>query len=177
LCLGVLVHGDSSGYEIKKAFEEGALGHIQDASFSAIYPALARLHDEGLVTAKAIEQDGRPAKKVYSITPKGRMAFIDALIVPAEPDRLRSDFLFQMMFAQLLPARQVEAVIDARLADYAAKLAHMEDGCGHALMLTAGQRFVHGFGLAIYRAAQSYIEEHKHELLRESLLSERAVAE
>ncbi len=43
LCLAVLVRGDATGYEIRKAFEREVLGHIQDASFSAIYPALKRL--------------------------------------------------------------------------------------------------------------------------------------
>ncbi len=36
LCLGALSRGDASGYEIKKAFEEGPLSHIHEASFGAI---------------------------------------------------------------------------------------------------------------------------------------------
>ena len=47
LCLGALSRGDASGYEIKKAFEEGPLSHIHEASFGAIYPALTRLDEQG----------------------------------------------------------------------------------------------------------------------------------
>ncbi|MCZ6511637.1 MAG: PadR family transcriptional regulator, partial [Alphaproteobacteria bacterium] len=43
LCLGVLTHGDASGYEIKKALEDGPFGHIQEIGFGSIYPALAKL--------------------------------------------------------------------------------------------------------------------------------------
>jgi hypothetical protein len=40
LCLAVLSMGDASGYEIKKLLE-GPFRHIHEASFGAIYPALA----------------------------------------------------------------------------------------------------------------------------------------
>ena len=168
LCLGVLLHGDATGYQIRKAFADGALGHIQDAGFGSIYPALGRLKTDGLVTATSVTQARRPAKKIYSITAKGRLAFLDALMGPAEPDRLRSDFLYLMMHAQLLPARGVEALFDTRQGEYARKIAGMES-CGDGAHQTAGQRFVHGFGLAIYRAAHAYIEDHRHEVLHESL--------
>ncbi len=175
LCLAVLVRGDATGYEIRKTFERGVLGHIQVASFSAIYPALKHLKQRGLVTLTGVAQVGRPAKKIYSITPSGRMALVDALMSPLEPDRLRSDFLFHMLFVQLLPAQRLEALIEARLRQLRQIIADMEayaDGTH-----TAGDRFVHGFGLAIYRAAERHIEQHKLELLRESLLAEQGVAE
>ena len=168
LCLGVLVDGDASGYEIRKAFEEGALGHIQDAGFGSIYPALNKLNTDGLVTVRSFAQDGRPAKKVYSITDKGRLAFLDALMGPPAPDRLRSDFLFLMMHAPLLPPRQVEAMLDRRQGEYARKIEKMEE-CDGTGQRSVGHRFVHGFGLAIYRAAHDYIDAHCHEVVSESL--------
>ncbi len=67
-----------------------------------------------------------------------------------------------------LPARQVEALLDSRQGIYARKIAHM-DACGDTSRWTEGQRFVRGFGQAIYQAAHAYIEEHRHEVLRESL--------
>jgi DNA-binding PadR family transcriptional regulator len=48
LCLGILSIGEATGYEIKKALEEGPFGHVLEASFGAIYPALGRLTEEGL---------------------------------------------------------------------------------------------------------------------------------
>ena len=49
ICLAVLCQGDTTGYEIKKAFEEGPFSFFQDVSFGSIYPALTRALDEGLV--------------------------------------------------------------------------------------------------------------------------------
>ncbi len=175
LCLAVLVRGDATGYEIRKAFERGVLGHIQDASFSAIYPALKRLKQQGLVTRTGVAQVGRPAKRIYSITPVGRMALVDALMAEPERDRLRSDFLFQMLFAQLLPAHRLETIIEERL-EYLRQ--HIDNIERHMSEPGAtSDRFVHGFGLALSRAAEAYIEEHKLPLLRESLLAERGAAE
>ena len=77
LCLAVLFQGEATGYEIKKAFEEGPFAHFQRASFGSIYPSLSRLLAEGLAEAEAHEQDGRPDKKVYRLTAAGREAFDD----------------------------------------------------------------------------------------------------
>ena len=70
LCLGVLTEGNKSGYEIKRCFEE-AFSHFFVAGFGSIYPALAELSRAGLVTCENVEQEGRPDKKVYSLTPAG----------------------------------------------------------------------------------------------------------
>ena len=174
LCLAVLVRGDATGYEIRKAIERGVLGHIQDASFSAIYPALKRLKQQDLVTRTGVAQMGRPAKRIYSITPLGRMALADALMAEPEPDRLRSDFLFQMLFAQLLPAHRLETIIEERL-EYLRQ--HIDKIERMSKPGDTSDRFVHGFGLALCRAAEAYIEEHKLPLLRESLMAERGAAE
>ena len=176
LCLAVLSHGDRSGYEIKKTFEEGPFSHIQEIGFSSIYPALARLLEDGLVTVTAHAQEGRPDKKVYRLTPKGRMALLDALDAPTGPDRLRSDFTFRMLFAHLLEPRTIEALIDERLAELGAKIAQIE-----AYLATAdtdpGRAFVSGYGLAVYRAMADYLEEHRYALVGASLIRTASVAE
>ena len=73
LCLGVLTEGDKTGYEIKQRFEE-AFSHFFGAGFGSIYPALAELSRQGLVTCQSVEQDKRPDKKVYSLTAAGQSA-------------------------------------------------------------------------------------------------------
>src|SRR3546814_665287 len=52
LCLGVLSRGAASGYEIKKAFEEGPFSHFHQASFGSIYPTLNALSADGLVAVR-----------------------------------------------------------------------------------------------------------------------------
>lgn len=176
LCLGVLTRADASGYEIKKAFENGPFGHIQEIGFGSIYPALAQLLKDNLVTVTQFAQIGRPDKKVYSLTSSGRLFLLDALDEPTEPDKVRSDFLFHMMFAHLLSPSNLEGMIDERMAVLTAAIGnlekHADEGFPHA-----SEAFINGHALAIYRAMADYIEEHRYELVGASFLPERAVAE
>ena len=103
LCLGMLTRGEASGYEIRKAFEDGPFHHFFDVGYGSIYPALGRLDDAGLVSCRAEAQDKRPDKKVYSITPDGQQAFVEGLMEPPAADKLRSEFLFLLFFAGMLP--------------------------------------------------------------------------
>ena len=176
LCLGVLTHGDASGYEIKKAFEDGPFGHIQEIGFGSIYPALAQLLKDNMLTVTQYAQEGRPDKKVYRLTAAGRLSLLDALDEPTEADKVRSDFLFRMMFAHLLSPSALEAMIDERMTVLTTAIEHLEqcedDGFDHA-----SEAFINGYALSIYRAMADYIEEHRYQLVGASLLPERAVAE
>ena len=87
ICLGLLSAEDRSGYEIKKLLEEGPLGHFVEASFGSIYPALTKMTEDGLVEFRTEAQEGRPDKKTYSITERGREVFRTALEGALSPDR------------------------------------------------------------------------------------------
>ncbi|MDH3738386.1 MAG: PadR family transcriptional regulator [Alphaproteobacteria bacterium] len=176
LCLGVLTHGDASGYEIKKAFEDGPFGHIQEIGFGSIYPALAQLLKDNLVTVTQYTQEGRPDKKVYSLTAAGRLFLLDALEEPTEPDKVRSDFLFRMMFAHLRSPGDLEAMIDERMAVLNSAIQELEK-CVDDTFAPASEAFINGYALAIYRAMADYIEENRYHLVGAALLPERAVAE
>lgn len=176
LCLGVLTRGDASGYEIKKAFEDGPFGHIQEIGFGSIYPALAQLLKDGLVSVTRFAQEGRPDKKVYSLTATGRLALLDALDEPTEADKVRSDFLFRMMFAHLLSPSVLEAMIDERTAILKSSIERLER-FAETGPADSSEAFINGYALAIYRAMLDYIEDHRYQLVGASLLPERAVAE
>ncbi len=159
LCLAVLANGDASGYEIKKALEQAPFSHFQDTGFGSIYPALGKLTDDGLVRCTAMAQEKRPDKKVYAVTESGRRALINALMEPPAPDRYRSDFLFVLLQGHLLPPEHLLAIVDQRIAHYEERITHME--CCALEHRPLGQQMVHGFGLALYRAASSYLRQHR----------------
>jgi DNA-binding PadR family transcriptional regulator len=175
LCLGALSRGDASGYEIKKAFEEGPLGHIHEASFGAIYPALTELERRGLVTGREMAQEKRPDKKVYALTKDGLQALHQALLTPPARDKTRSDFLFILFLGHLVEGSQLTELIDSRIAWYQGCLSRME-----ACDLSAappGEVFVHGLGLAVYSAARDYLVAHRAGLLDAVAERDRLVAE
>src|ERR1700754_4773090 len=92
ICLAILAHGEASGYDLKKHWEDGPFFHLGGASFGSIYPALARLEQEGLVASREETQPGKPPRRVYALTQAGSKAFLDEMSVTPERDVFRSHF-------------------------------------------------------------------------------------
>lgn len=163
VCLGVLTLGDATGYEIRKMFEEGPFQYFTDAGFGSIYPALKTLHEAGHVTLREEAQESRPDKKVYSITPAGRDAFVSAISRVPGPDKFRSDLLLALFFEHFLPRPLIAEAIDTHVAWYRARLERMQscDRSGWG----AGPVFVNHFGQAVYGAAVKFLEENRDALV------------
>ncbi len=160
ICLGILTRGDATGYEIKKLFDDDGYQHFVEASFGSIYPALSRLTDEGLVLVREEAQEKRPDRKVYSITSKGRSAFVGALLKPLPEDKHRSPFVFAMLFSHLLPQSHVSALLDTYIGQVEGKLGQLTDQTSG----TPGERFVTGFGRAVYDAILTFLHAHRAEI-------------
>ncbi len=169
LCLAVLKRSEASGYEIKKALEEPPFGAFQEASFGSIYPALAKMSEEGLVTVREEEQSGKPDKKVYAITEKGADFLLSELLAPPPPDKLKSDFLFQLFHADLLPEPFLLRILDEQIARYSQRIEMMETCIEEARAESRGRGMAHGFGLTLYRAARDYLQARRAEIANEGL--------
>lgn len=166
LCLGVLTERDLTGYEIKRHFEE-AFSHFFVAGYGSIYPALAVLTKQGLVSCTSVLQEKRPDKKVYSLTSKGRQALIEELLATPPRHKVRSEFLVLMVFAHLLPAAKVAEIADLMIAQWDELLLSIddcmtkEDG-----ELAPGKQFAVGYGRAVTAAAKSYVAANKDQLIK-----------
>jgi DNA-binding PadR family transcriptional regulator len=167
LCLGALTCGDASGYEIKKMFEEGPFAYFHQVSFGSIYPALAKLCDKQLISMREETQDGRPDKKVYSLTDKGRAALKKALRKTPADDKLRSEVMVMFFLEEFLEADHLRDVFNQQLEYYRALLEKVEglDDSG----IPPKRLFVRGLGRTFYRTMVAYMEEHGHMLLDENL--------
>ena len=159
ICLGILGFGEATGYEIKKMSVDGPFSHFIDASYGSIYPALVRLTEEGLVSCREEQQSGKPDRKVYSITEKGRAALLEALREPPAPDKFRSEFLFLMTCAGQLSRERVARAVDERIALHDAEIARLEEA--HECCGALASRFVIGYGLALHAAARRYLAEQR----------------
>jgi PadR family transcriptional regulator AphA len=163
ICLAILHDGDSTGYEIRKLSVEGEYAYFIDASFGSIYPALARLEAEGLVTSHVEQQAGKPAKKIYSITESGRRTFIGSLFEKLGEDEFRSEFLLFARFAAELPASLVETRLKERLT--------VLDDCLGDLDALAREHnhpadaWVISYGRTCMASARDYIDAHMGELV------------
>ncbi|MFZ5608554.1 MAG: PadR family transcriptional regulator [Pseudomonadota bacterium] len=163
LCLGILALGDATGYEIKKLVADGAFSFFSEASYGSIYPALARLMEEGLVTCREESQDGKPDKKVYSLTPKGRAELTHALERDPGPDRQRSEFLAALLFAEAVSPERVAELIDDRIDHHRDRIQALEEMARSEL--TPAGEFVLGYGLSVQRAALDYLEKNRARLM------------
>src|SRR5471032_1384739 len=162
ICLGILTRGPATGYEIKKLFEDDGYQHFVEASFGSIYPALNRLTEEGYVSVRSESQEKRPDRKVYSITQAGRTAFIASLLKPLPEDRHRSPFVFAMLFADLLPAERVASMLEGYIHQVETKITQLNEARPEPQ--TAGERFVAGFGRAVYVAMLDFLHSHRAEV-------------
>ena len=164
LCLSILYEGDATGYDIRQACVEGECAYFIEASFGSIYPALAKLEAEKLVTSRTEQQTGKPAKKIYSITDAGRAAFADELSGPLGPDVFRSPFLLFARFAHILPADLVEARADEFLQKLVDNQKKLEDVAAQPSS-NAGDTWVINYGRAIMELAERHMRSHMHELI------------
>jgi len=163
LCLGILAHEDASGYEIKKAVEDGMFAHFIDASYGSIYPALTQMLADGHASVREEAHPGKPPKKVYSITAAGRAALRKALHVTPKQDKFKSEFLFQALFKNDLKPEHMAEVFEEQMAYLHRELAQIEE-CRQQAEPGSGHMFVNGYGQAVVRAAIDYMEKARGEL-------------
>ncbi len=123
IILGLLGAHPMSGYDIKRAFDR-SLATYWNAGNSQIYTTLKTLAARRLVSSEIIQQEGRPNRRVYSLTPEGRVA-LDAWLAEPVPSRFTKDeFLTRLFFCgqtsdaiALRHLEEHEEALHAQLAD------------------------------------------------------------
>ena len=178
VCLGMLTDGPASGYDMKKCFES-SFGHFFPAGYGSIYPALATLARNGMVEFENVLQSGKPDRKVYSITEKGRKELMKGLINPNATHRIRSEFLAVLWFAHLMNAEQIDEMIDRKLVEIDAFLKLIDEfpDC-NSDSAPKGARFVAGFGRHMATQFREYIENNRALLVEDETIEtgQRAAA-
>jgi DNA-binding PadR family transcriptional regulator len=113
--LGLLEMEPMSGYDLGLSIR-ASVGHIWNESYGQIYPNLKKLAASGFVTSKAERQKGKPDRRIYSITKKGRDRLTKWLAVPPQPEIARNELLLKLFFgAQAAPGlliRFVELMVE-----------------------------------------------------------------
>ena len=69
--LGLLKRQPAHGYELLRSVRTQHMSEYMHVAPSGLYKALARLEDQGCVTARAEREGNRPERQTYSITRKG----------------------------------------------------------------------------------------------------------
>lgn len=164
LCLSILYEEDATGYDIRRMCTDGECAYFVEASYGSIYPALAKLEEEKLVTSRTETQPGKPARKVYSITEAGRTAFAKELEGALGEEVFRSPFLLFARYAHILPRELVETRANEFLNKLMEKHSKLEEAFSrHAS--NAGDAWVISYGRAIMQVAEGHMRTHMHELI------------
>lgn len=134
--LTLLARRTLSGYDLVRSMKR-PIGFFWHARHSQIYPELARLQHEGLVTFEVVEQDDRPDKKLYTITAAGWAALQRWAAAPMEFPSERSELLLKAYSVWLAEPEQAiklfrshEEYHAAQLVRYEQILSELEEKCG-----------------------------------------------
>lgn len=102
--LGFLNYSPMTGYELAKVFKD-SINFFWHAQNSHIYLELKKLEKNGYIQGETIIQTGKPNKKVFSITDKGKNAFIEWLINNSKDEtaETKSAFLIKVFFSGNVP--------------------------------------------------------------------------
>jgi DNA-binding PadR family transcriptional regulator len=99
--LALLAKEPAHGYELKLALEQTFGQAYPSPNIGQIYVTLKRLEQDGLVRSQDVEQNRRPNKRVYELTPAGREELAAWVEGPTEGPRVRDDFFIKLVLAPM----------------------------------------------------------------------------
>jgi len=134
--LGMLAREPLTGYELAQHLK-APVGFFWHARHSQIYPELANLERQGLVTHRVVEQPDRPDKKVYSIAEAGLAALKQWATEPMPVAAAREELVLKAYSLWLADPERARALFRQherehreRLAEYERFQEQMERECG-----------------------------------------------
>ncbi|PPS68405.1 MULTISPECIES: PadR family transcriptional regulator [Streptomyces] len=124
--MAALLEGEASGYDLAKKFD-ATVANFWMSTPQQLYRELDRMEAEGLVTARLVEQERRPNKRLFSLTEIGREVVHAYTAEPlGKPAVIRDELMVKV---QCLDAGDIDAVREAiveRMEWATAKLARYE---------------------------------------------------
>ena len=123
--LGILGLGPHSGYDIKK-LTDLSTRHFWSENYGNLYPTLKRLEQEGLVTLERRAGDGKPDRKVYTITDAGQEVLQGWLGALVETTPARNELLLKLFLGRQAPPEVSRAHLERFRAEQEALIGTYE---------------------------------------------------
>jgi DNA-binding PadR family transcriptional regulator len=165
--LGLLQYKDMHGYRIKSRIERD-FGHMWTINYGQIYPNLKQLRKDGLVTVKEVNISGEkgPPRKLYSITPEGKEAFLTWLEkAPERPMLLRDPFLMRFVFFGFGDRSRAVELIDEQIGLYQKQLGTREKNLERFKEQDVYVRLITQLGLGLNRILLEWLEKARAEIM------------
>lgn len=113
--LGILGQQPSYGYDLKKDYDL-FYGNDKPLAFGQVYAILSRLLRDKKIETEAIEQDGGPARKLYTITDIGKNELEAWLATPEKLHPNAQTVLFIKVVTAILLDKSPDIYLDAQRA-------------------------------------------------------------
>lgn len=159
--LGVIAHEPRSGYGLKKMFNSSPAS-VYQPSPGALYPALRRLEERGLLHAEKQVSSGRRALRLYRVTETGRAGYLEWLRKPVVPETVGAELGQHLMRFSLMENYLERAEVIAFLADLGDALDGFVRGMEQFTASRQGTLRQHALlalehGIAIHRASLEWV--------------------
>jgi PadR family transcriptional regulator, regulatory protein AphA len=156
--LGLISYKPSTGYELRTTFSE-SVQFFWNATLPQIYRTLNQMESKGWLTVMVEPQEGKPSRKVYSITEKGMKELVRWLVSKPEITPQRNPLLLKVFFGRMVDPASLKKIIvgcqeyhtklleqyDTQtvnvIEDYAGVCSSPGDAAFWRLTLDFGQRF------------------------------------
>lgn len=173
IVLGLLMHEDLSGYDLKKHIDQ-SISQFWEVGYGQLYPTLKELEQAGYISGRAETSVKGPARTVYTITETGREYLAQWLRLPAQKEYVKYEILLKVFFGGLLPLAETLNKIDAfdqRVRANAALLGAYRQNLEGVLEEDEAHLYFYLtvlFGERVYQAYCDWAEEAKRLLLEHS---------
>ncbi len=108
--LGILSWKSSTGYELKKMFEDSSFMYWSGNN-NQIYKALMSMENEDLVVSEVVHQDNSPSKKIYTITEEGLKELRNWILSSPEAPEIKKTFLVQFAWSDMLNKQELSELL------------------------------------------------------------------
>jgi DNA-binding PadR family transcriptional regulator len=159
--LAVVASEPRSGYGLKKMFTSSPAS-VYQPSPGALYPALRRLEERGLLRAEQQVSSGRRALRLYQVTDTGRAVYLEWLRRPVVPETEAADLGQHLMRFSLMEKYLERAEVIAFLADLGGALDGFVTGVEQFAASRQGTLGQHALlalehGIAVHRASLEWV--------------------
>lgn len=123
--LAALLDGEASAYDLAKGFD-ASVANFWMATPPQVYRELDRMQADGLIQSRTVEQQRRPTKRLFSLTPAGQEALRRFTTEPSKPGPTREELLVKIHAIDTGDAEAIQTALTQRLGWSRAKLARYD---------------------------------------------------
>lgn len=115
-----------SGYDLVKRFDQ-SVSYFWAATYQQIYRELQKLESDGFLESVPVPQQGKPDKKVYSVTQTGIAELTNWLETPAKAMKIKEPLLIKVYAGDLADRQQLIKEIEQHIISHTQTLQQYEE--------------------------------------------------